>query len=133
MNMLKTRKRSFIAAIVLNVILLGQGLLYAQEEGVNRRIPKGIYIELNKEFYEALKEEGTGGKKVYSNNPSEEYLRQIAISSRFIVETNLQILKQQENMIQLLQTLLEKTVNSKRWIVKSEQRTVNASRIAFRG
>ena len=114
MNMLKTRKRSIIAALVVSVIWLGQGLLYAQEEGVNRRIPKGLYIELNKEFYEALKEEGTGGKKVYSNNPSEEYLRQIAISSRFIVETNLQILKQQENMIQLLQTLLEKTVNSKR-------------------
>ena len=114
MDMLKSRKRFFVAGLILSVLLLGQGLLYAQEEGANRRIPKGLYIELNKDFYEALKEEGTGQTKVYSNNPSEEYLRQIAISSRFIVETNLQIIRQQENMIELLQTLLEKTVNSKR-------------------
>ena len=107
MNRFKTRKRFFIVGLTLSVLLLGQGLLRAQEEA-NRRIPKGLYIELNKEFYEALKEEGTGGSKVYSNNPSQEYLRQIAISSRFIVETNLQIIKQQESMIELLQTLLEK-------------------------
>jgi hypothetical protein len=66
---------------------------------------------LNKDFYEALKGEANGGSKVYSNNPSEDYLRQIAVSSRFMVETNLQILKQQEQMIQMLQTLLEKKVS----------------------
>ena len=113
MDMLKNRKRFFIAGFILSVLLLGQAMLRAQE-GANRPIPKGLYIELNKDFYEALKEEDTGRTKVYSNNPSEEYLRQIAISSRFIVETNLQIIRQQENMIELLQTLLEKTVNSKR-------------------
>jgi hypothetical protein len=107
MEMLKNRKRFFIAGFILSVLLLGQGLLRAQEGGGNRPIPKGLYIELNKDFYEALKEEGTGRTKVYSNNPSEEYLRQIAISSRFIVETNLQIIRQQENMIELLQTFLE--------------------------
>ena len=113
MNRLETRKRFLIVGLILSVLLLGQGWLRAQE-GANRRIPKGLYIELNKEFYEALKEEATSGTKVYSNNPSEEYLRQIAISSRFIVETNLQIIKQQESMIELLQTLLDKTVNSKK-------------------
>jgi hypothetical protein len=105
MNRLKNGKRFFIVGLTLSVLLLGRGLLCAQEAGPKSPIPKGLYIELNKEFYEALKEEGTGGTKVYSNNPSEEYLRQIAISSRFIVETNLQIIRQQENMIELLRTL----------------------------
>jgi hypothetical protein len=114
MDMLKTGKRFFFVGLLLSVPFWGHGLLHAQEGGAIGRIPKGLYIELNKEFYQALKEEATGGTKVYSNNASEEYLRQIAISSRFIVETNLQIIRQQENMIELLQTLLEKTVNSKR-------------------
>ncbi len=114
MKMLKIGRRSIIVVSLLGFLLWGQGFLFAQEAGSKRPIPKGIFIELNRDFYEALKGEGTGGTKVYSNNPSEDYLRQIAVSSRFMVETNLQILKQQERMIQLLQTILEGKVNSKR-------------------
>jgi len=114
MNMLKTGRRSIIVVALLGFLLLGQGFFFAQEAGSRRPIPNGIWIELNKDFYEALKGETTGGSKVYSNNPSEDYLRQIAVSSRFMVETNLQILKHQEEMIQMLQTLLEGKVSSKR-------------------
>jgi hypothetical protein len=39
---------------------------------------------------------------------SETHLRQIAISTRFMVETNLQILRQQEKMIELLEEIRSK-------------------------
>jgi hypothetical protein len=105
MKIFKFGKGSLILISLLGLLLLGQGFLFAQGVGSKKRIPNGIWIELNRDFYEALKGETTDGSKVYSNNASEDYLRQIAVSSRFMVETNLQILKQQEKMIQMLQTL----------------------------
>jgi hypothetical protein len=87
------------------VILIMSSTLYAGDDRISGRIPKGVYIELNKEFYEALQDSGYGGTKTYSNDPSKDYLRQIAISTRFMVETNLEMLKQQEKMIQLLEDL----------------------------
>ncbi len=109
MRMLKYGRRSIFVVLLLGFLLLGQGFLLSRHAGSERAVPKGIWLKLDKDFYEALKAEGNGGDKVYSNSPSEDYLRQIAVSSRFMVETNLQILKQQESMIQLLQSLLEKS------------------------
>ena len=74
----------------------------------SQKIPKGIYLELTKDFYEALRDEAGRGAKVYSNDPSAEYLKEIAVSSRFMVQTNLEILRQQEAMNQMLRRLLEK-------------------------
>ena len=68
-------------------------------------IPEGVYIDLTQDFYEALKRDG-GNSNVYSNDPSDRYLSQIAVSAKFMVETNLQILKQQEEIRQLLRELL---------------------------
>jgi len=68
------------------------------------QLPEGVYLKLTKEFYEALKAEGEEGVKVYSNDPSKDYLRQIAVASRYMVETNLQILKNQERIIKLLES-----------------------------
>lgn len=107
-------RRAITTVSLLGILLLGQGFLFAQVAGSRKPVPNGIWLELNKDFYEALKGESSGGNKVYNNNPSEDYLRQIAVSSRFMVETNLQILKQQEDMIQMLQTLLEEKVSRKR-------------------
>ena len=103
-----------MVGILIGILFLGPIMTYSQEAASRRPFPRGLYIELTKDFYEALKGEETGGKKVYSSNPSEDYLRQIAVSSRFMVETNLLILKQQEQLIQMLQTLLEQKVSSKR-------------------
>jgi hypothetical protein len=75
MKMLKIGRRSIIMVILLGFLLLGQGFLSAQKVGSVRPVPKGIWLELNKDFYEALKAEGRNGNKVYSNNPSEDYLR----------------------------------------------------------
>ena len=82
-------------------------LLSAQDAGNRYQIPEGVYIKLTKDFYEALKNGGSGGAKVYTNDPSDEYLKQIAISAKFMVETNLEILKQQERMNQMLDSLLK--------------------------
>ena len=95
------------AGAVLGLILWMPVLLSAQDEGSKSRIPEGVYIKLTKDFYEALKNEGSGGAKVYTNDPSDEYLKQIAISTKFMVETNLEILKQQERMNQMLNSLLK--------------------------
>ncbi|MFC1823543.1 hypothetical protein ACFL9T_12605 [Thermodesulfobacteriota bacterium] len=71
-------------------------------------LPDGVYMILTQDFYKTLKEEGGGSSKVYSNDHSDLYLRQIAVSTKFMVETNLQILRQQEEIRKLLQDLLIK-------------------------
>lgn len=60
---------------------------------------KRLYMELTEDFYHALKAEND---KHYTTDKSSEYLRQIAVSSRFMVESNLQILNRQEQIIKLL-------------------------------
>ncbi len=96
-----------LAGSLLGMLLLGSVMSYGQDKGSRGRVPEGVYIDLTKEFYEALKGEGQEGSKVYSSSPSTEYLKQISISSKFMVETNLQILKHQEEIVRLLQALLK--------------------------
>jgi hypothetical protein len=64
-----------------------------------------IDVELGESFYKALRSEGT---RTYSSDKSEEYLRQIAVSARFAVETNLKILQQQARMVELLEAIKSK-------------------------
>ena len=68
--------------------------------------PTQIEVELTESFYRALRAEGT---KTYSTDKSEEYLRQIAVSARYAVESNLQIIKQQERIIELLERLNQRS------------------------
>jgi hypothetical protein len=95
----------FSGGAFLFVLIMLPSTLCAKDDRVKDRIPEGVYIELTEEFYEALRNNGYGGSKTYSNDPSNDYLKQIAISTRFMVETNLQILRHQEKMIQLLENL----------------------------
>ncbi len=71
-------------------------------------LPRGVYVELTKDFYEALQGGNPRGETIYSNDMSDEYLRQIAVSAKFTVETNLQIIKQQAEIIELLHSLLQR-------------------------
>jgi len=80
----------------------------AAEKTPQYRLPKGVYLDLTRDFYEALQSKNPGGETIYSNDMSDEYLRQIAVSSKFTVETNLQIMKQQTEIIQLLHSLLQR-------------------------
>jgi hypothetical protein len=59
-------------------------------------------LQLTEDFYHALRSEGS---KTYATGSSDEYLRQIAVSTRFMVETNLRLLQQQKRIIQLLEDL----------------------------
>jgi hypothetical protein len=94
----------FLAGCLLGLIL-GQTLVgYGQDTRSRYSLPEGVYIDLTKDFYQALKDEGSSGTKTYSNDPSLIYLREISVAARFMVETNLQILKGQERIIQLLDT-----------------------------
>jgi|GEM_PF-1342946 len=71
--------------------------------------PVGIYLDLTEEFNRAMQSDSGGGNRTLSTNMSEDYLHQIAIATRYTVETNLQILKQQERIIQLLEQNKGKT------------------------
>ena len=94
----------FLAGSLLGLVLGQTWVGYGEDRGPRSRLPEGVYLDLNRDFYQALKEEGASGTKTYSNDPSLVYLREISIASRFMVETNLQILKGQERIIQLLDT-----------------------------
>ena len=107
MKRLKAIKFIGISVTLLAVILWSPIPIFSEDSGPENRVPEGIYIELTRDFYESLRDKGEGGGRLYSNDPSIEYLREISISSRFMVETNLQILKQQEKILQLLKSLLE--------------------------
>lgn len=104
-----------ITARFLIVPLFAAGLAFwgpnvscGEDQAAGVQIPEGVYIKLTRDFYEALRDEGCRGPKVYSNDPSQEYLKQIAISAKFMVETNLEILKTQERIIQRLEALSKK-------------------------
>ncbi len=95
----------FLCLLVTGPITAGTA--FAQDESPRSPIPEGVYLELTKDFYEALREDTGRSKTVYTNDPSAEHLKEIAVSARFMVRTNLEILKQQEEMIRLLRRLLE--------------------------
>lgn len=102
-----------------SIVLIGAGcilvvacclLLNAEAgEGPQRyRLPRGVYLDMSKAFYDALQGSNPDGDRVYSNTMSDEYLRQIAVSTKFTVQTNLEIIKQQERIIRLLQSIQNK-------------------------
>ncbi len=92
---------------LIGIVLGGTINAYCEESARDNRVPEGVYIKMTKDFYEALKGENSAKVKIYSNDPSDEYLRKIAIATRAMVETNLQILKQQGKMVELLRSFLE--------------------------
>jgi hypothetical protein len=87
----------FVAVALLWVVAGWSSVASGQDSGYK------VHVDLTKDFYQTLRNEGSAGTKAYSNDPSVEYLREISIATRFMVETNLQILKNQEMIIQLLQ------------------------------
>ena len=64
-------------------------------------LPQGVYLKLTQDFYEALQ---APEARVYTNDPAKAHLREIAVNTRFMVEVNLQILKEQERLAGLLAT-----------------------------
>lgn len=104
-----TKKVGVIVIIMTfaSIILHLPGFVYARDDRAGH-VPEGVYLKLTKDYYEHLRNPGQGAVKTYPNEPAEGYLKELAVSARFVVETNLQILKQQERIIQLLQDILDK-------------------------
>jgi hypothetical protein len=102
------RKKMWWWATVCTTVLGGWFCLHhgpeARAVGPGVRF-EGVRIELTREFYEALRQEGGTGSRTYSNDPRNDYLRRIAVSSEFAVKTNLTIIQQQERIIELLEAL----------------------------
>ena len=108
MKRLRKTHNSVLVLSLLAMILWRPVLAFAQDSDSKVHLPEGVYIQLTKDFYDSLKEESQKGEKVYTNDPSIEYLRQISISARYMVETNIKILKQQEKILQMLQSFIDK-------------------------
>jgi len=105
---MSNRIKKVIYASVLIILIVSGITVYciaADESRSDKDLPNGVYLRLNKEFYDSLRDDNV---TTYSNNKDTEYLREISISSRFMVETNLQIIRQQEEIISLLRTIADK-------------------------
>lgn len=94
--------------VFIGVQFVGGVSGFATEKGRNYPFRDGVFINLTEDFYRALGEEGNRQSNTYSTEKSNEYLRQIAVSTKFVVETNLHIIKQQEQIIQLLESIDKK-------------------------
>ena len=64
--------------------------------------PAAIFIQLGEDFYRDLAAHDDNTRTL-STNMSETYLRQIAVATRYTVETNLKLLQQQARIIELLE------------------------------
>jgi ABC-type sugar transport system substrate-binding protein len=66
-----------------------------------------FYIPLTKEFFEAMEKLSRSNANTYGDR-QEPLLEQIALSSHFMVKTNLTLIKQNERIIHLLEELNRK-------------------------
>jgi hypothetical protein len=66
-----------------------------------------IHLDLTRQFYEALRRVGNAQSGSLSTDQSDRYLEQIAISTRFMVETNLRLLEEQAQIKALLRELVK--------------------------
>lgn len=93
----------FAAVLVAaNILFLPAGV--EAERGTDDHFPRPeISLDLGENFFQALRE--NSGSKQMGTGVSEEYLRQIAIAGKFTVESNLQIIRQQDEIIRLLEKI----------------------------
>ncbi len=98
--------KSGYARIVLAMLLTG---LLAAAAGValgwpacsQGRTHVGIYFDLTEAFNRAMASE-SGDAKNYGTSLSEQYLKQIAVGTEFLVKTNLELIRLQQELIDLL-------------------------------
>jgi hypothetical protein len=100
-----SKGRLLIVCFVAGALLVSVSAapVAGQEKGAHAKIP--VEVLMTESFYRALKNEGG---KTYTTSKSEDYLRRIAVSARFMVETNLEVIKQQARIIELLEDLRDK-------------------------
>jgi hypothetical protein len=94
---------------VFAILLALEGLIcaaWAEEAPSPTSTEVEIHLDLTRQFYEALERTQATQSRSLSTDRSERYLEQIAVSTRFMVETNLRLLKQQAEIKALLNELL---------------------------
>lgn len=103
--MIPVRRSFFWAGLVLIALVLAAAIAHATRphSPYHGYPPVGIHFQITEDFYRALNEQGSENAGKPTAGASEDYLHQIAIATRYTVETNLIILKQQERIIQLLE------------------------------
>ncbi len=95
-----------ILVFVALAVVMGLPVKTLCQDRSGSNIPVGICIELTRDFYDALNESNGNRTRTYSNDVEQEYLRQTSVSSKFMVQTNIEILKRQEKIISLLESIL---------------------------
>jgi hypothetical protein len=91
--------------LLLGILLFSQTAGFAEDQKQAGTPSPRPHMDLTESFYRALQTDSSSGDRIYGTGSADDYLRQIAISTKFMVETNLQIIKQQEKMIELLGTM----------------------------
>jgi hypothetical protein len=107
MKMRKTALILMLLTAISGFHLIAKPSVYAQNRAGGHPARDGVYINLTEDFYRAMRDEGNR-QTTYSTDKRNDYLRQIAVSTKFMVETNLQIIKQQEQMLRLLESIDKK-------------------------
>ena len=95
-----------LGGLLTAVILTGLHPAHAREPSVPPGSRTEIEVQLTESFYQALRVQDG---KTYSTGRSDEYLRQIAVASKFMVETNLRVIENQRRIIQLLESMQKPT------------------------
>jgi predicted ATPase len=104
MTIYKHSKGTIYFILIIMIYLSFTNPAFSEDQKTETPEPT-LYIELTDEFYRLLQNETQSGTRVYGKTASDEYLRQISVSTKFIVKTNLQIIKQQEKMIRRLKAI----------------------------
>ena len=74
---------------------------------------RGNYVVLTGEFFEAMEKLSRANANTYGDR-QEPLLEQIAVASKFVVKTNLTLIKQNDRIIQLLEELNRKRLLQER-------------------
>jgi hypothetical protein len=100
--------RRHLLGLLLTIALgLGPNLALAGQAVPTSSPEVEIHLDLTRQFYEALDRAEGAQARTLSTDRSDRYLEQIAISTRFMVETNLRLLKEQAEIKALLRELLK--------------------------
>ncbi len=107
----RTRGAYGLRIVVFGLVLLGLCLFFSPTYAADRK-GSGPCVILSQEFFSAMQklaeaEAGYGDRQ-------EPLLRQIALSSRYLVQTNFTLIQQNERIIRLLEELNRKHVTKER-------------------
>jgi hypothetical protein len=91
---------------LIALLLLMPAPAAAQDRSLSADPEIEVHLDLTRQFYEALRQADTARDRSLSTDPSVHYLEQIAVSTRFMVETNLRLLREQAEIKALLRELL---------------------------